>query len=219
LVRISKDFYLGKYPVTQEQYQAITGINPSWFCASGKRAEKVAGQDTRQFPVEMVSWDDAMAFCEKLSQRTGKNVVLPTEAEWEYACRGGTTTAYYFGNALNGAQANCDGNYPFGTTTKGPYLERTSRVGSYECEYPHPWGLCDVHGNVWEWCRDWYDTHYYKKSTNIDPFCVNSEQNRRVLRGGSWDYYAWSCRAARRYRSAAALCSCLVGFRVAIDLI
>jgi formylglycine-generating enzyme required for sulfatase activity len=145
-VRISKDFYLGKYPVTQEQYQALTGNNPSHFCATGAGKDKAHGLDTRRFPVESVSWEDAVAFCEKLS-RPGKKVTLPTEAEWEYACRGGTKAVFYFGDWLNGTQANCDGRIPFGfkdnlpfrTTDGGPYLKRTNCVGAYEQDYPHPW--------------------------------------------------------------------------------
>jgi formylglycine-generating enzyme required for sulfatase activity len=194
-VRISKDFLLGKYPVTQAQYEAIVGSNPSMF-------KDVPGEDTRLFPVEDVSWEDATAFCDKLSGRTGKKVTLPTEAEWEYACRGGTKTTFYFGETLDGTQANCDGSKPFGTDAKAPYLHRTSRVGAYAGVAPHPLGLCDMHGNVWQWCRDWYDEGYYKRSPNVDPFCNEGEQKYRLLRGGSWRQPAWGCRAAVRRRTA-----------------
>jgi formylglycine-generating enzyme required for sulfatase activity len=215
-VRISRDFYLGKYPVTQEQYQAVMGTNPSYFCASGKGKDKVLGLDTRQFPVESVSWDEATAFCEKLSARTGRRVTLPSEAEWEYACRAGTTTAFYFGDALDGTQANCDGTKPFGTEVKGPYLDRTSRVGSYLKDYPHPWGLGDPHGNVWQWCQDWYDAGYYKRTPHVDPLCTDGERRSRVVRAGSWNNFARNCRTARRDWRAPSIHIDFVGFRAAL---
>jgi formylglycine-generating enzyme required for sulfatase activity len=215
-VRISKGFYLGRYPVTQEQYQAVTGRNPSYFCASGVGKDKVQGLDTRRFPVESVSWDDAAAFCEKLSGATRRKVTLPIEAEWEYACRAGTQTAFYFGDALNGTQANCKGTEPFGTTAKGPYLGRTSRVGSYEKDYPHPWGLADMHGNVWQWCQDRYDAGYYERSPTVDPLCMDGERNYRILRGGSWYGGARDCRAAGRYWIAPLYRRLHFGFRIAL---
>ena len=182
-------FYTGIYPVTQAEYQAVIGTNPSHFKGS-------------TLPVEQVSWDDAVAFCEKLKLSSGQAIRLPTEAEWEYACRGGTTTEFYFGNALNGTQANCDGNNPDGTTVKGPYLQKTTPVGSYAEKYPHPWGLADVHGNVWEWCTDWYD----------------SEQKYRIVRGGSWSYDPGDCRAALRDYYAPDRRVNYVGFRVCFSL-
>ncbi len=110
--------------------------------------------DTRQFPVEMVSWDDAQAFCKKLTEndKQKRKFRLPTEAEWEYACRAGTTTTFYFGSELNGKQANCNGNVPYGTTDKGPAKGRTTKVGEYG---ENKWGLCDMHGNVLQWCADY----------------------------------------------------------------
>jgi formylglycine-generating enzyme required for sulfatase activity len=218
-VRIGKDFYLGKYPVTQEQYQAVTGTNPSWFSVSGGGKDKVARLDTRRFPVEQVSWEDAVAFCEKLS-RPGKRVTLPTEAEWEYACRGGTKTAFYFGAVLNGTQANCDGkvNSLFGTAAKGSSLGRTSRIGSYEKVAPHPWGLCDMHGNVWQWCQDWWDGDYYKRSPNLDPLCRDGEQKYRVLRGGSWFSDGLDCRSGSRSWLGPSVRRDDYGFRVALRL-
>jgi formylglycine-generating enzyme required for sulfatase activity len=131
-VQISKPFWLGKYAVTQEQYTRLTGKdNPSWFCATGGGKDKVRGMDTTRFPVETVPWDDAVAFCEELNRkhlsqvsealrRAGYKFGLPTEAQWEYACRAGTETPFSFGRELNGKQANCDGNDPYGTAEKGP---------------------------------------------------------------------------------------------------
>jgi len=186
----SKGYWLGKYPVTQGEWQAVMGNNPSWLSKDGGGKEKVAGMDTNRFPVETVSWIDCGKFLDKLNERGGMEkvfrkrgkFVLPHEDEWEYACRGGrgNSRPFYFGDVLNGRQANCDGNSPYGTDTKGPYKGRTTEVGEYESEAPHPWGLCDMHGNVWQWCENWYD----------------SEQKLRVLRGGSWFTVARICRAA-----------------------
>jgi formylglycine-generating enzyme required for sulfatase activity len=217
-VRISKDFFLGKYPVTQEQYEAITGGKPSGFSATGIGKDRVKGMDTRRFPVESVSWEDAVAFCAMLKarDRLQRPFRLPSEAEWECACRGGTTTAFYFGDKLDGTQANCAGSHPFGTDVPGPSLERTTRVGAYEAKAPHPWGLGDVHGNVFQWCQDWYDEGYYKRSPPVDPLCTNGERQGRVLRGGGWGGYAWDCRAASRIGVAPGKRYPFVGFRVAL---
>ena len=130
-----KEFYLGKYPVTQEQYQAIMGNNPSYF------------KDNPKNPVEKVSWDDAQEFCQKLKDKTKKNYRLPSEAEWEYACRAETTTAFYFGETISTDQVNYDGNYTFGKGKKGVYREKTTPVGSFPA---NKFGLYDLHGNVWE---------------------------------------------------------------------
>lgn len=149
-VRITKPFYLGVYEVTQGEYERVTGDNPSCFSKVGTGKAKVAGQDTSRFPVEEVSWEDAVEFCRKLSdlpsERSARRVYrLPTEAEWEYACRAGTTTPLHFGTQLNGREANCDGNYPYGTDTKGTYLKRTTTVGSYKA---NAFGLYDMHGKL-----------------------------------------------------------------------
>ena len=179
-VRLTKGFWIGKYPVTQRQWRSVMESNPSHF----------EGDD---LPVETVSWDDCQAFIEKVNVALGCGARLPTEAEWEYACRAGTTTAYSWGNALNGDRANCNGNYPCGTAKKGPYLEKTTQVGKYGA---NPWGLCDMHGNVWDWCADWYGDY---SGDAVDPTGPASGVNR-VLRGGCWSYYARNCRSA--YRSS-----------------
>jgi formylglycine-generating enzyme required for sulfatase activity len=195
-VEITRPFYLGKYEVTQEQYQQVMGTNPSNF--KGKR-----------WPVEKVSWQDAQAFCKELSGRTGKTLRLPTEAEWEYACRAGTTTAFHFGKALNGLQGNNDGNYPYGVDDKGPYRAQTCQVGIYA---PNPWGLYDMHGNVWEWCADWYSKDY-------SPGLIKDPQGQfegdtRVLRGGSWFDPSRICRSAFRGKYPPATFIDHVGFRI-----
>ncbi len=183
-VTLTKDFYMGKYEVTQEQWEAVMGNNPSLF----KGAKR---------PVEQVSWNDAQEFIKKLNaqnavKRSGMKFRLPTEAEWEYACRAGTMTEYSWGNALNGDKANCYGNYPYGTDVKGKYLEQTTDVGSYA---PNAWGLYDMHGNVFEWCEDWYGS--YSNGAVTDPKGAPSGSHR-VVRGGSWIDDAGFCRSAHR---------------------
>ena len=196
-VTLTRAFYLGIYPVTQAEWTSVMGSNPSWFSSSGDGSDEVSGQDTSRFPVESVSWDDAQDFLGKLNASYGMSGIryrLPSEAEWEYACRAGTTSPFSFGGVLQGDQANCDGNYPYGTSSEGPYLERTSAVGSYSS---NGFGLYDMHGNVWEWCQDWYGKDYYSSSPSEDPAGPSSGSSR-VLRGGSWDRYAGHCRSALR---------------------
>ena len=198
-VRITKPYYLGMYEVTQSEYERVMGTNPSAFSRGGSSSGKVSGQDTSRFPVENVSWEDAMEFCRKLSslpeeRATGRVYRLPTEAEWEYACRAGTITPFHFGAQLNGRDANCDGNYPYGTTTKGTYLECPTTVGSYGA---NGFGLCNMHGNVWEWCSDWYDSACYANSPIDDPTGPTAGSDR-VARDGGWSIYAGLCRSASR---------------------
>jgi formylglycine-generating enzyme required for sulfatase activity/predicted Ser/Thr protein kinase len=182
-VKISQGFWMGQTEVSQRQWAAVMGGNPSQF----------KGDD---LPVEQVSWEDAQAFIAKLNQSAvrpeGWKYALPTEAQWEYACRAGTKSVFGFGDVLNGREANCDGNSPYGTSTKGPYQGKTANVGSYAA---NAWGLYDMHGNVWEWCADWYGE---KLSGGVDPVGVWTG-SFRVFRGGSWRESAIACRAAFRY--------------------
>ena len=215
-VRISKPFYMGIYEVTQAEYQKVMRKNPSWFSSTGRGKERVSGVDTSRFPVERVSWNDAVEFCRKLSvlpaeKAAGRSYRLPTEAEWEYACRAGTTTPFHFGDSLNGKEANCDGTNPYGTGTKGSYLQRTTTVGCYR---PNAFGLYDMHGNVGEWCQDRYSKEYYANSPLADPrgFAAGFA---RVLRGGSWSGSAFVCRSASRYRNSPDDPRYFIGFRVA----
>src|SRR5262249_26582368 len=146
-VEISRDFYLGAYEVTQRQWKAVMGGNPSYFCKEGRGRLLVQGTDTSDFPVEQVSWKDAFTFLDRLSgvpaeKKAGRVYRLPTEAEWEYACRAGDAgRQFHFGDSLTTKQAN----------TLEARLQRTCKVGSYA---PNAWGLYDMHGNVWEWCQD-----------------------------------------------------------------
>ncbi|MBP5320902.1 MAG: formylglycine-generating enzyme family protein [Kiritimatiellae bacterium] len=187
-VTLTKGFWMGETEVTQKQWMSVMGENPSRFKGDG-------------LPVEQVSWEDCQRFVTKVNRELGFGLRLPTEAEWEYACRAGTVTAYSWGNILNGDKANCDGRHPYGTDTEGRYLERTVPVESYA---PNVWGLYDMHGNVLEWCSDWYGD--YPAGSVTDPTGPASG-DFRVLRGGGWHSYAGSCRSASRYWN-------LPGFRI-----
>jgi formylglycine-generating enzyme len=195
-VHITKPFYMGAHEVTQAQLERTMFKSKSHF----------SGPD---LPAEQVRWKEAVEFCEKLSnlaaeRKAGRSYRLPTEAEWEYACRAGTKTAFHHGDDLSAAQANFNGNHPFGKAAKGPYLQKTAPVGSYAA---NAWGLFDMHGNVSEWCSDWYDPDYYKTSPKEDPTgpakgVVDTGFNEffRVVRGGCWHDEARACRSAYRFR-------------------
>ena len=193
---IVPSFFLGKYPLTQAQYQAIMGVNPSSFQGNNR-------------PVESVSWDDAVTFCEKLSQKTQKNYKLPSEAEWEYACRAGTTTPFYFGESITTDLVNYDGNYTYGSAPKGQYRQQTTDVGSFP---PNAFGLYDMHGNVWEWCQDDYINSYNNAPT--DGSALTGRSSIKLLRGGSWDSYPEACRSACRGNTNLDNDYYLFGFRV-----
>ena len=201
IVRITKGFWIGKYEVTQAQWQAVMGGKSSRF----NNGKNETHEDTSTHPVDKVAWNEAQEFLRNIYQNTGFQFRLPTEAEWEYACRAGMETAFYYGNSLSSSQANFDGNYPFGGASKGPYLRKTVSVYSYK---PNAWGLYNMHGNVWEWCQDWYGENYYQNSPVNDPPGPSvsstsrlawSEGNKgRVQRGGSWFYRSARCRSASR---------------------
>jgi len=188
LVTIARGFWMGRYEVTQWQYEVVMGTNPSGF--------KNCGKDC---PVEQVSWNDAKEFIRRLNDRNDGFVYsLPSEAEWEYAARAATTTAFAFGDSLSSTQANFDGNYPYGNAPKGPYLERTTKVGSYDA---NAWGLYDMHGNVWEWVEDIYNKDGYTGlPTDGSANTTRGDNSSRVLRGGSWVYDGGSTRSAFRNR-------------------
>lgn len=212
-VEITRPFYMGIYQVTQEQYERVMGVNPSHF-------KSVDGENTRLFPVENVSWEEAVEFCKKLTalaaeKRSGRKYRLPSEAEWEYSCRGGASSyqVFHFGDTLSSKQANFDGNYPYGKAKKGPYLKRTCKFGSF---MPNAFGLYDMHGNVWEWCADCYAEDYFGKSPRVDPAGL-SEGSDRVIRGGCWYNYASYCRSAIRFHFAPSRRNYYVGCRVIVE--
>jgi formylglycine-generating enzyme required for sulfatase activity len=191
-------FFMGKYPLTQAQYQAILGSNPSYFKGNNR-------------PVETVSWDDAVLFCQKLSQRTGKSYRLPSEAEWEYACRAGTKTPFSFGDNITPDLVNYNGNYPYKSAPKGKYREQTTDVETFT---PNSFGLYDMHGNVWEWCEDDWHENYINAPTDGSAWNSRSGNNTKTLRGGSWHFDAGLCRAAARLGYSRVSRSLYYGFRV-----
>ncbi len=192
-------FSIGQYEVTQGQWKAVMGSNPSGFNKCGDNC-----------PVENVNFYDVQAFIEKLNAKTGSTYRLPTEAEWEYAARAGTTTAFSTGDCINTRQANYDGNYDYNNcgAKTGVYLAKTAAVGSYPA---NPWGLYDMHGNVWEWTCSAYTEHY----DGSELICNNSATDRRAVRGGSWNNNPQVLRSGDRDRSDGANYD--LGFRLARD--
>jgi uncharacterized protein (TIGR02996 family) len=215
-VTLTHGFWLGIYPVTQDQWRTVMGNNPSAFSRSGEDAQAVASlsdDEVDRLPVENVSWDDLPAFFAALGARLGRVVRLPTEAEWEYACRAGTTTPFHFGDVLNGEQANVDGKYPYGMARKGPSRERTTVVGSFP---PNPWGLYDMHGNVGEWVRDSFRLDF-ENLPPTDPVQDVPDAPRRIFRGGAWDHRPIHCRCAYRNHVGPVARDNNVGFRVVLE--
>ncbi len=179
-VTLTRGFFLGINPVTQEQWQAVTGVNPSRFKGANR-------------PVESVGWNDCREFCKLLGERTGKRFRLPTEAEWEYACRSGTNTPFHFGVTISTDQANFDGRHAYGQGREGGSRQQTTPAGSFP---PNAWGLYDMHGNVFEWCLDWYGS--YREAEATDPQGPDYGSTR-TRRGGAWYYGPECCRSAYRY--------------------
>jgi formylglycine-generating enzyme len=199
-VTLTKGFYMGVYTVTQEEWQAVMGNNPSKF-----KGEK-------NLPVEMVSWDDCQEFIKKLREKDKKAYRLPSEAEWEYACRAGTKTPFHFGETISTDQANYNGDFTYGDGKKGMNRAKTTPVGSFPA---NAWGLHDMHGNVWQWCEDWYADYPQKDVT--DPQGPEKGQSR-VLRGGSWNAYPGHCRSASRRRNEPGYRNYLIGCRLCFCL-
>jgi formylglycine-generating enzyme required for sulfatase activity len=185
-VTLTRGAWLGTCPVTQAQWQAVMGDNPAHFHGAHR-------------PVEQVSLADCWAFCAELGRRTGRAFRLPAEAEWEYACRAGTTTPYHFGSAISGDLASFEGQWG----------EQTTPVGQFT---PNAWGLYDMHGNVWEWCGD--RKRWYGHAEATDPY--QGETGVPVARGGAWVSEPWLCRSACRWGDPGRRHSFL-GFRLALD--
>jgi formylglycine-generating enzyme required for sulfatase activity len=198
-VSLTKGFYLGKYEVTQAQYEAVIGSNPSEFNATGNGNR----------PVEKVTWTEAVAFCNLLTNQeqaagrlpAGWAYVLPTESQWEYACRAGTTTAYSWGNTITSSNANWN---------HGADPNQTVDVGQFSA---NPWGFFDMHGNVWEWTADWYQAAYPTGNPVVNPTGPASGSHR-VTRGGSWSTAGTILRSAQRGNSAPSYRNNRLGFRV-----
>ncbi len=195
-----RPFLMGKYPVTQKQWEVIMKSNPSRFT------------DDPDNPVEKVSWFDCWKFCEKLSEKIGRELRLPTEAEWEYACRGKTKTPFHFGETITTELANYNGEYAYSSGKEGEYRGKTTKVGIFS---PNSFGLYDLHGNVAEWCADsWHDS-YQNAPNNGSAWLSDKEKDSRVLRGGSWLHLPGSCRSSHRLSSSPESKSDAFGFRIA----
>jgi formylglycine-generating enzyme required for sulfatase activity len=216
-VVITKPFWMGTHEVSQKEFKKVIA-NPKRQPIFGEN--RGGGPD---FPTENLLWDEAVTFCNLLSglpeeREAKRSYRLPTEAEWEYACRAGTTTPFSSGKSLSSTQANFNGNFPYGEGEKGPYLRKTAKVGFSK---PNAWGLYDMHGNVGEWCSDFFDPDYYRKSPKEDPKgpekgVVPTDYNGfyRVVRGGCWLDEARACRSAFRGKAMPHDPYRLVGFRV-----
>jgi formylglycine-generating enzyme required for sulfatase activity len=199
-VEISQPFYMAKYEVTNAQFRRFkpgyssgrdNSIDYPWGSITGIDLD---GDDQ---PVARVRWHDAIAFCDWLSQKSGKSIRLPTEAEWEYACRAGTTTPFHFGSTISTSQANYNGDHAYGDGSKGEFRKKTTNVGSFS---PNAFGLHDMHGNMWEWCSDWVDS--------------KNQSSDRIIRGGSWLDDPGTCRSAIRFTTPPAFRRADFGFRV-----
>ncbi len=230
------DFYMSKYAVTVAEFRKFVEATAyptdaekgdGSFVWNGKTWEKKAGINWRygvsgsvrpatedNHPVLHVSWNDAVAYCEWMTKQTGKSCRLPTEAEREYACRAGSITPFNTGTNLTTDQANYNGNYPYATNPKGLYRSNTVSVNSFT---PNAWGLYNMHGNVLEWCSDWFGGKYYdecKAKGTVENPAGPETGSYRVLRGGSWDAYAGYCRSAFRDRGTPGYRLSFVGFRL-----
>jgi formylglycine-generating enzyme required for sulfatase activity len=209
------EFFMGRYPVTQAQWRSVAGyeqidrkldLEPSQFKGDNR-------------PVENVSWDEAVEFCRRLSVKSGREYRLPSEAEWEYACRAGTTTPFHFGETIDAEIANYDAqtedtNFKpvYGDGKKGEYRKETTEVGIFPA---NEWGLQDMHGNVWEWCEDdWHNSYEGAPTDGSAWLKENRTETNRLLRGGSWFIILRSCRSAFRYFDSRGNRDNFVGFRV-----
>jgi formylglycine-generating enzyme required for sulfatase activity len=203
-VEITRPFLLGQNEVTQQEWRTVMGTAPSQFSGCGPRC-----------PVENVTYLDVQRFLDQLNAHAPQTLRyrLPTEAEWEYACRARTTGPFSTGENVTTAQANYNGRQPYGSFPAGEFRQKPTAVGAFP---PSPWGLADMHGNVWEWTSDWYGPYADNDSSNIDPHGVSSG-DKRVIRGGSWFFDANSARCALRYTHAPQDKGFSLGFRVAAD--
>ncbi|MGZ8190347.1 MAG: formylglycine-generating enzyme family protein [Methylococcaceae bacterium] len=195
-VTLSRGFWMADAPVTQALWQEVMGDNPSHFQGDNR-------------PVENVSWDDAQAFIAKMNgMKPELKLCLPTEAQWEYACRAGTTTPFSFGYEISSEQVNFDGNYPYNNGKPSRYREETSDVKTLP---PNAWGLYEMHGNIWECCQDWYGE--YPSGPVTDPQGPDTG-TARVIRGGSWDNFVGNVGSAVRFRFTPAYRYNRLGFRI-----
>ncbi len=195
------DFHISKYPITQAQYRSVMDVNPSFFTTE------------ERLPIENVSWNDAKKFCQNLSESTGKKYRLPSESEWEYACRAGTSTAYSCGGSLTERFANFGDGYLYKEDRNRQYHRKTTPVGSFPA---NNFGLYDTHGNIWEWCEDLWHRNYQGAPNNSRVWEGGETSSCRVLRGGSWLSDPWFCRSSNRSYLSPESKNNVVGFRVAL---
>ena len=209
LVRV-QPFFMGKYPVTQEQWESVAGLPK----IDRKLDLEPSNFKGKTLPVEQVSWHDAMEFCARLSKKTNRTYTLPSEAQWEYACRAGTTSPFHFGETIDSNYANYNADYVYGLGEKGESRSTTTPVGFFKVA--NRFGLYDMHGNVWEWCADhWHESYEDVPRDDLAWLDQNaSEDARRLLRGGSWNIHPRDCRAAFRGRDAAGVRDFNLGFRL-----
>ncbi len=214
-VTLTKGFWMAKTECTQGQWESLMGTDVTAQKAKGNYLDEVNGEGSSH-PMYFVSWEDCQEWLKKMNAKAplpkGWKWVLPSEAQWEYACRAGTETVFSHGNSLSSKQANFNGSYSNGGAAEGPYLEKTADVGSYAA---NDWGLLDMHGNVWEWCSDWYSEDYYSDG-HSDPTGSATGSNR-VFRGGSWYHDAQYCRAADRFGFTPEGRLNYLGFRVCLS--
>ncbi|MBD2383913.1 formylglycine-generating enzyme family protein [Cylindrospermum sp. FACHB-282] len=209
--------WMSKYPVTQAQWRAVAAL---------PKVERDLDPEPSNFqgsrhPVESIFWSDAVEFCDRLSQKTGQQYQLPSESQWEYACRGGTTTPFYFGETITTELGNyrgtdwrfLDKTYPgfYGRGDRGIYRQQTTEVGIFP---PNPFGLYDMHGNVWEWCLDHWHDNYQGAPTDGSAWVTGGDDSCRIVRGGSWPYFPGLCRSATRHKYALGIWHIGIGFRI-----
>ena len=205
-------FFMGKYPITRAQWRFVAGLGSIQRDLPLAQSEF---EDDRH-PVEGVSWYDAVEFCERLSRHTSRAYRLPTEVEWEYACRAETTTPFHFGETISTELANYNGTDEqygaYGNGIRGKYRQQTTPVDYFNVA--NAWGLCDMHGNVWEWCQDHWHSNYEGAPEDGRAWLSDNNEAHRVIRGGSWLYNPRDCRSASRYYINPVDRSDPVGFRV-----
>ncbi|MBI1764714.1 MAG: formylglycine-generating enzyme family protein [Acidobacteria bacterium] len=203
-------FFMGKLEVTQAQWRAVAKL-PQVKIELKADPANFKGDD---LPVENIIWEEALEFCDRLTKLTGRTYRLPSEAEWEYAARGGTTSPFAFGETITPEIVNYDGRYPYGAAAKGLFREKTTASGSLGVA--NPFGLYDMHGNLWEWCQDYKHPNYNGAPTDGSAWIADGDAKLRSLRGGSWNYYGRNCRSGFRYFLPPDIRSLLVGFRVVV---
>jgi formylglycine-generating enzyme required for sulfatase activity len=202
-------FFMGRFEITRKQWRQVARM-PKVHIDLNEDPSRF--KDSWEQPVEQVNWEEAKEFCARLQKKTGKAYRLPSEAEWEYGARAGTTTPFSFGPTITAQIVNYDGNYPYGAAPKGVYREKTIEAGGLRAA--NAFGLHDMHGNVWEWCEDVWHGNYTGAPADGSAWITGGEQDKRVLRGGSWDDDGGGCRSAHRLRNGAGDRSDDLGFRV-----